>query len=84
VSLPLLRQLATGDQQGSSQPEKGCANDPSGRAHLPRVPPPSGRQPKDSPHHRIDGKRHAMSSQSPFAVRLLATTEDPSRDTGVT
>ena len=53
VSLLLLFQLATGDQQGRSQPEKGCANDPSDGAHPPRVAPAFGRQPRGAPDRRV-------------------------------
>ena len=49
MSLPFLFQLATGDQQGRSQPEKGCANDPSEGAHPSRVPPAFEQQPRGAP-----------------------------------
>jgi hypothetical protein len=70
VSLPFLFQLATGDQQGRSQPEKGCANDPSDGAHPPRVAPAFGRQPRDAP----DSSRRGLSRPTPSMLAVLERT----------
>src|SRR5664279_3392698 len=53
MSLSLLVQLATGNQQGRSQPDKECANDPSNGAHPPRVALAFGRQPRGAPDRRL-------------------------------
>ena len=66
MSLPFLFQLATRDQQGRSQPEKGCANDPSDGAHPPRVVPAFGRQPRDAP----DSSRRGPSRPTPSMLAV--------------
>src|SRR5664280_256834 len=53
MSLSLLVQLATGNQQGRSQPDKECANDPSNGAHPPRAALAFGRQPRGAPDRRL-------------------------------
>ena len=62
MSLPLLVQLATGNQQGRSQPDKGCANDPSNGAHPSRVAPAFGRQPRGAPDHRMSARHRIRAS----------------------
>jgi len=62
MSLPLLVQLATGNQQGRSQPDTGCANDPSNGAHPPRVAPAFGRQPRGAPDHRMSARHRIRAS----------------------
>jgi hypothetical protein len=56
VSQPLFFQPTTSREEGRSQPEKGCANDPPGGAHPPRVAPAFGRQlPSLLPDHWLRG-----------------------------
>ena len=76
MSLPFLFQLSTGDQQGRSHPEEGCANDPSGGAHLPRVAPTILEATKGWP--RIAGSRGHLGNAGPVA-RCCQTGRDDGR-----